>query len=241
MRDERMDRERLEALREFAGRLGLTPGSWDLLDEALTHASILTEAPEAGARDYESLEFLGDAVLELAVSHYLFESMPGRRPGDYTNLRATVVNRDCVGRVARRAGLAPYIRLGKGEESGGGRKRTALLADCLEAVIGAIYLEAGWLQARDFVLRIFAPELEPLRGMPPTWDYKSLLQTWCQGRHLALPRFELVRSDGPDHCKEFEVEVYVQDAPLGRGTGRTKKEAEQRAACEALKVKNVLE
>ncbi len=228
------NRERYEALHGLAGRLGIELSDYELLDEALTHASSLMECPDQVTRDYEALEFLGDAVLELAVSHYLFEKLPGRRPGDYTKLRATVVNRNSVARAARRMEIAPLVRLGKGEEAGGGRKRVALLADCLEAVIGAVYLDVGWPGARDCVLRIFAPELEGLQEVPPVWDYKSQLQNYCQAAHISLPRFEVVRSDGPDHRKEFEVEVYVRESALGRGTGLSKKEAEQQAAHQAL-------
>lgn len=228
------DAARLDALRGLAGRLGVELSVFELLDQALTHASSLTETLESPGRDYESLEFLGDAVLELAVSHYLFEMLPGRRPGDYTKLRATAVNRNSVGRVARRLDIAPLVRLGKGEEAGGGRKRLALLADCMEAIIGAVYLSAGWPAARDLVLRAFAPEIEELRDMPPTWDYKSLLQNYCQAAHIALPRFDVVNSEGPDHRKKFEVEVFVREQPLGRGVGNSKKEAEQQAAEQAL-------
>lgn len=234
------DADRSDALRRWAQQWELAFQSYELLDEALTHASSLAEAPDRQGRDYEALEFLGDAVLEMAVSHYLFEKLPGRSPGEYTKLRATVVNRDCVARVARRLEIAALIRLGKGEEGGGGRKRTALLADCLEAVLGAVYLACGWPKARDFIVRVFAPELEMLMDMPPTWDYKSLLQNHCQAQHIALPRFEVVRSEGPDHRKEFEVEVYVRECPSGRGSGRTKKEAEQNAAYQALVAEKVL-
>lgn len=229
-----VDADRVEALCGLTQRLGLELSSYDLLNEALTHASSLTESPENTGRDYEALEFLGDAVLELAISHYLFDAFPGRSPGDYTRQRATIVNRNCVGRVARRLEIGPLIRLGKGEEAGGGRKRVALLADCLEAVIGAIYRAAGWSAARDFVLRVFKPELEELRDMPPVWDYKSLLQNHCQAAHIALPRFVVINSEGPDHRKKFEVEVYIDKASLGRGTGLSKKEAEQQAAQQAL-------
>jgi len=229
-----MATERLEALYGLAQHLEVAFSDYGLLDEALTHSSSVVASARNAGRDYEALEFLGDAVLELAVSHYLFEVIPGQRPGDYTKLRATVVNRNSVGRAARRIGLAPFVRLGKGEEAGGGRKRVALLADCMEAVIGAVFLDAGWAQARDFVLRVFAPELKELQEAPPAWDYKSELQQYCQAVHIALPRFEVVRSDGPDHRKEFEVEVFVRERPLGRGTGRSKKEAEQQAAQQAL-------
>lgn len=225
---------RSASLRKLTDRLGLSLNRFELLDEALTHASYLAECAACGRRDYEALEFLGDAVLELAVSHFLFEHLPGQGPGDYTKLRASVVNRDCVGRVAQRIKIAPYILLGKGEEASGGRNRIALLADCLEAVIGAVYRDAGWPTARDFVLKIFSIELQNLVDAPPVSDYKSLLQQYCQAQHVDLPRFDVVRSDGPDHCKEFEVEVFVLKRFLGRGTGRTKKEAEQQAAQQAL-------
>lgn len=234
MNNPEIDAERYDALCGLAKRLGLELSSYALLDEALTHASSLTESPENAGRDYEALEFLGDAVLELAISHYLFEMFPGNSPGDYTKLRATIVNRNGVARVARRVEIGPLVRLGKGEEAGGGRKRVALLADCLEAMIGAVYREAGWPSARDFVLRIFAPELEELRDRPPVWDYKSLLQNYCQAAHITLPRFELISSEGPDHRKKFEVEVYVREQSFGRGTGLSKKEAEQQAAQQAL-------
>ncbi len=235
------DLERLESLRALAERLGLAVENYGLLDQAFTHASSLPESSDARRRDNESLEFLGDAVLELAVSHYLYDALPGRTPGEYTRLRASLVNRNTVARVAKQLDIAPLIRLGKGEETGGGRKRSALLADCLEAVIGAAYLDAGWPQARDFVLRAFAAELELICQGTPTWDYKSLLQNYCQARHIALPRFEIVRCEGPDHRKRFEVEVHVSSRPCGRGEGMSKKEAEQCAARQALLELNVLE
>lgn len=229
-----IDDERRAALDALSDQLGVSFSNYALLDEALTHASSVAMPGRAGSRDYEALEFLGDAVLDLAVSHYLYNQQPGRRPGDYTKLRAIVVNRDNVCRVAKRLNLAQYIRLGKGEEVGGGRRRAALLADCLEAVIGAVYLDSGWEKVLAFVLRIFSPELESLESMPPVWDYKSQLQIYCQGMRIELPRFEVVRSDGPDHRKEFEIEVIVNGQPLGRGVGRSKKEAEQQAAHQAL-------
>ena len=228
------DPEREEELRVLADRLGVQANNLELLDRALTHSS--TSGDRQGpVRDYESLEFLGDAVLELAVSHRLFETSPERTPGEYTRMRARLVNRRSVARVARALDIAPAIRLGRGEERTGGRQRTALLADCLEALLGAIYLDRGWDAARAFAERIFEPEFERARALDDVWDFKSRLQHYCQAEHIALPRFDVVRSEGPDHLKEFEIEVIVQDEPAGRGTGSTKKEAELDAARAALK------
>lgn len=225
--------ERVEELKGLAGRLGLEIYDATLYDRALTHSSRQSEGEQAGY-DYESLEFLGDAVLGLAVAHNLFERMPDLRPGDYSRMRAGLVNRKIVARVGAALEIAPYIRLGKGEELSGGRQRIALLADCMEALIGAVYLDRGYEPARDFVVRVFAGEVEIARRSNLHGDYKSRLQNYCQAQHIALPRFNLVRSEGPDHQKEFEVEVELRGAPRGRGTGNTIKEAEQQAARETL-------
>lgn len=224
---------RTRELRELTTRLGVEMNDVDLFDRALTHASLVAES-EDSVEDYESLEFLGDAVLGLAAAHHLFEALPDRRPGEYSRMRAGLVNRRCVARVGRELNIAPYIRLGKGEELSGGRSRTALVSDCMEALIGAIYLDSGWAVAQSFVIRVFEAEFSRSEWKNSAWDYKSRLQNLCQSRHIPLPTFHLVRSDGPDHKKEFEVEVLIQGVAKGCGTGSTKKEAEQRAAREAL-------
>jgi len=220
-------------LRALGTRLGIPIHEVDFFDRALTHASIVAESGEV-THDYESLEFLGDAVLGLATAHHLFEALPDRTPGEYSRMRAGLVNRHSVARVARLLDIAPTIRLGKGEESSGGRERSALIADCLEALIGAIYLDSGWSVAREFIVRVFDREFDRARKTNVVWDYKSRLQNHCQAERMPLPRFELVRSEGPDHQKEFEVEVFVRGQPFGCGKGSTKKEAEQNAAREAL-------
>jgi ribonuclease-3 len=225
--------ERLTQLQSVAQRLGVAFTNWDLLDRALTHASIMCEQ-EDGVEDYESLEFLGDAALGLAVAHHLFEAAPDHTPGEYSRMRAAVVNRKTLARVASGLGLAEVILLGKGEEQSGGRKRQALLEDCLEAVIGAIYLDRGWTAVRAFVERTFEKELAQARKLDVVWDFKSRLQHYCQARQLGLPDFVLVGEEGPDHEKEFEMEVRVEGRAVGRGLGSSKKEAEQNAAKAAL-------
>ena len=221
-------------LHALARRLQIEIKDWRLYDQALTHASIAGDADEEQVANYESLEFLGDAVLGLVVSHYLFDYLPSRTPGEYSRMRASIINRRCVGRVAQRLDLGPAIRLGKGEEQSGGRNRLALLSDCMESLIGAIYLDQGWQYAHDFVVRAFKEELAECKHSGLTWDYKSRLQNVCQARRLDLPVFKVVRSEGPDHKKEFEVEVHIQRQALGWGIGKSKKEAEQRAARMAL-------
>lgn len=236
--DAALNRE--EQLRQFLTRFDMELPDLVLLDNALTHASWLP-GKETGVRDYESLEFLGDAVLGLAVAAYLFERYPEKTPGEYTKLRATVVNRKAVARVAQSLEIAPLIRLGKGEENIGGRKRNALLADSMEAVIGAVYLTAGWQVARDFVLKVFKGELEHACATPPVWDYKSMLQTHCQAQRIGLPQFNVARSSGPDHHKYFEIAVCITEEIYGHGEGYSKKEAEQNAAFQALKRMKVIE
>ncbi len=224
---------RFGELHELALRLGIAVGDVALFDRALTHASIVAEA-DAPAQDYEALEFLGDAVLGLAAAHALFETLPDRTPGEYSRMRAGLVNRDAVARVAKELDIAPAIRLGRGEELSGGRQRTALIADCLEALIGAVYLDSGWEAAREFVVRVFGQEIVRARRQDRVWDFKSRLQNFCQGERIPLPKFEVIRSEGPDHEKEFEVRVLVRGEPAGTGRGSTKKEAAQNAAREAL-------
>ena len=225
--------ERAAQLRAMMGRLGFEIHSLELLDRALTHSSMTAEE-EGPAYDYESLEFLGDAALGLAVAHYLFEHKPDCSPGEYSRMRANLVNRRCLARLGQKLDIAPVIRLGKGEESAGGRHRSALLADCLEAMIGAVYLDQGWEAVRRFVIHTFREEFEQATEAEAGWDYKSRLQHLCQAERIPLPRFEVVRSEGPDHKKEFEVEVYLRGIAAGRGTGLSKKEAEQNAARAAL-------
>jgi len=220
-------------LRRLAVRAGVEIHDFGHFERALTHASHVAE--NAGAmHDYESLEFLGDAVLGLAISHRLFEVMPDRTPGEYSRLRASLVNRSCVARVARELNLAPVIRLGRGEELSGGRERQALLADCMEAFIGAVYLDSGWSTAQTLVYRLFAEEIAQIGRRERVWDFKSRLQNYCQAQRIPLPEFVVLRSEGPDHRKEFEVEARLRGQPAGRGNGPSKKEAEQQAARAAL-------
>lgn len=224
-----LDAKRAAELLELAERLDFKIKDFALLNQALTHASVFAETKEI-EQDYESLEFIGDAVLGLAVAHWLYQRVPDRTPGEYSRMRAGVVNRRSLARVARALSVGPHIRLGKGEDMAGGRDRAALLADCLEAIFGALYIDQGWETAREFIIRVLGDELEREVVSDRAWDFKSRLQNYCQARHLGLPVFNVVKSQGPDHRKEFEVEVVVQGKVAGNGRGLTKKDAEQNAA-----------
>ena len=226
--------DRPAELAALGARLGFPVKDTDLFDRALTHASVSSDAGAVRA-DYESLEFLGDAVLGLVVAHHLYATRPGLSPGEYSRLRASLVNRRMVARVGTALGIAPHIRLGKGEERSGGRGRDALLADCTEALIGALYLDSGWEAAHAFVVRAFHTELERAEASDLVFDFKSRLQNYCQGLQIGLPRFEVIHSEGPDHKKVFEVEVFLRGEAAGRGRGNSKKEAEQNASREALR------
>lgn len=226
-----LDPERLEKLRELESKLDVRFRDLSLLDLALTHGSYAHE--EGGARGtYERLEFLGDAVLNLVVSDHLYRRFPDRSEGDLARLRARLVNEPTLASIARHLDLGTYILLGRGEERGGGRERSSMLADVLEAVVGAVYLDSGYGVAHAVVSRWYAERLESLDELPA--DFKSQLQEYVQQHERKLPRYRITATEGPDHAKAFVAVVEVGGRVLGEGRGRTKKEAEQAAAAEAL-------
>ncbi len=223
-----------------------------VIEQALTHSSQAREqeAQQAGEKKYkvndnEQLEFLGDAVLALITSEELFQRFPQFREGELSKLRAHLVSERHLIRVAQRLELGHYLRLGRGEEKSGGRGKTAVLVDALEAILAAIYLDGGLDRAREFVSReILTPELERMEregGTLPVTDFKSALQETLQGLGLPQPSYVLVQEAGPEHSKTFTVEVRLnpKDGPgraefVGRAQGSTKKTAEQDAARQLL-------
>ena len=177
-----MESARRDELREFEHVLNVHFQELGLLDQALSHSSFVNELPGHNRLHNEKLEFLGDAVLELVISRELFDNYPSYYEGDLTKLRAAVVRRTTLAKVAKKIGIGPYIRLGKGEELGGGRKRNSLLADAVEAVIGAIFLDSGLNTARNFIVEQFGDEIERLDHDQHKMDYKSILQEITQSR-----------------------------------------------------------
>jgi ribonuclease III len=216
-------------------RLGYRFRESAVLDRALTHRSRANEDASGSTVDNESLEFLGDAVLGFVMADLLFRDFPQFDEGQKSKVKASLVSTITLGRLARRVGLGEFMALGRGEEKTGGRAKQALLADCYEAVIAAIYLDGGMAEARDFVYREFAEDLEDVRS-PEFWgrDYKSALQELVQSRELPLPEYAVASESGPDHRKVFSVEVRVRGEVLGTARGASKKAAEQDAARKAI-------
>ena len=203
-----------------------------LLERALTHASYRNETTGV-AGDNERLEYLGDAVLQLSVSTLLFETYPEQPEGKLTQLRAKMVSSETLSRLARDLFLGGLLRLGVGEERAGGRLRPSLLADALEAVLGAVHVDAGYLKANKVVARLYEGRLgrlTPLSGK----DAKSMLQEWAVVAHRVNPYYAIIAVTGPVHDPMFEASVTVGDVVEARGVGRSKKEAQLRAATAAI-------
>lgn len=217
---------------EIQQRIAYAFKNEELLEQALTHKSYANE--NRGPSHNERMEFLGDAVLNLVVSEYLMKSCPDSTEGDLSRLRAAVVSEPALAKVARVIGLGNFLLLGKGEEQTGGRDKDSLLADSLEALIAAVYLDAGIGATEAFIFRFFDDVIRKSCTLRVSLDYKTELQELCQERLKQLPEYRVISESGPDHRKQFEVELSLKGKVHGRGTGKSKKEAEQRAAKEAL-------
>ncbi len=218
----------LELLQELVGHRFSEPS---LLELALTHESYANER-ERGPENNERLEFLGDAVLGLVVCSYLYDRHPELSEGPLAQIKAHLVSTACLARQARKLGLGEHILLGRGETLAHGEGRKNILADTLEALIGALYLDGGMPAARRFVLDLLRDAMDRMEGSQK--DFKSLLQEQTQRLHKSLPDYEVLREEGPPHERVFLVQVGYRGEPLGQGQGRSKRAASQKAAREAL-------
>jgi ribonuclease-3 len=225
-----------ELVQELEEKLGFTFHDRLLLLQALTHRSYLNENPDAPQSDNERLEFLGDAFLDFVAARYLYDRFPEMQEGELTSLRAALVRSTTLARFARELDLGRYLFLGRGEEASGGRERFPLLCAAFEALAGAILLDQGFAAAESFVRRFLEPAVDRIVANRLGKDAKSELQELSQGRWQLTPVYRTVAERGPDHAKEFTVEVLIGDRVFGRGTGRNKQSAAQQAAREALKV-----
>lgn len=214
--------------------LGYCFNNTDLLRQALTHPSYLNEHREVGHDHYQRLEFLGDAVLSLCLADLLSERFPELPEGDLSRLRASLVDQPRLAELAEQAGIGEQILLGKGEERDGGRHKPSILSDILEALIGAIYRDAGFMAVRALVEQIYEPLLAQSQESTTPNDPKSELQEWLAARRQPVPVYELVEEAGPAHDRRFTVAVVLDGATIGTGEGRSKKAAQQAAAQEAL-------
>jgi ribonuclease III len=225
-------RDEFEALQQAIGYRFRDRG---LLEHAMTHTSRANEDVSGGVADNESMEFLGDALLGFVIADVLFREFPDYDEGRKSKTKAAIVSTATLARQAERLQLGDHLLLGRGEEKTGGRRKQALLGDGYEALIAAIYLDGGIEHARAFIVREFAPLLDEARRVGVSGqDYKSALQELLQSRDLGLPEYRLIGTLGPDHRKQFEIEVLVKGERLAVASGASKKEAEQDAARLAL-------
>jgi len=220
-------------LRHLQQSLNIHFKNRQLLKQAFTHASYVNEHRFGQHQDNERLEFLGDAVLELTVSEFLFEAHPNRPEGELTKLRAAIVCEPSLVKFAEALQFGQYVLLGKGEELTGGRMRPALLADVFESFIGALYLDQGLEVVRSFLTKYVFSQVSQ-EGKMQINDFKTRLQEFTQQHNMGLLEYRIVEERGPAHEREFVSEVHMGEECLGRGTGRSKKEAEQQAAAQAL-------
>jgi ribonuclease-3 len=231
----------MHSTRELQAKLGIQFENDGYLLEALTHRSYLNENPGASHRDNERLEFLGDALLDFVAAEHLFDKFPDLQEGELTNLRAALVRSSTLAGFARQIDLGRYLLLGRGEAAGGGRNRRSLLCAAFEALIGALLLDRGLASTRTLVLQFIEPALSDITSNELYKDAKSELQELSQGEWQLTPAYRTVAAEGPDHAKEFTVEVLIGDSVYGRGVGRNKQLAAQRAAHAALERINEVE
>ena len=217
----------------FEQLIGYTFRDKELLIQAFTHSSFVNEQKINKHPDYERLEFLGDAVLEMISSAFLFRKFPDKKEGQMSKMRASLVCEGALAYDAEQLNLKEYILLGKGEEATGGRNKESIIADVMEAVIGALFLDGGIEESKRFIDSYVLTNIEAVQMFV---DSKSHLQEFAQGENLGEVRYELCGESGPEHDKIFEVRVFVGNKNLGEGTGKTKKAAEQKAAHQALLV-----
>ena len=216
---------------KFEKIIGYTFRDKALLYQAFTHSSFVNEQKINKRPDYERLEFLGDAVLEMLSSAFLYRSFPDKKEGEMSKMRASLVCEPALAYDAQALNLKSFIQLGKGEEATGGRDKESIIADVMEAVIGALYLDGGIQESKRFVDTYVLSNIDAVQMFV---DSKSMLQELAQGENLGEIKYEICGESGPEHDKIFEVRVFVGEKKLGEGAGKTKKAAEQHAAYEAL-------
>lgn len=222
---------------DFAAKIGVYFKNEDLLKQAFTHRSFLNENPDWPIPHNERLEFLGDAVLELIVSEFLFEKFPEKPEGELTSLRAALVNADMLAEIAEDLGLNDFILLSRGEARDFGRGRLYILANTYEAIIGAIYLDRGYKITADFVKKNLLPKIEKVLANGLYKDPKSFFQEKAQEIAKTTPIYKVLEEWGPDHEKQFRIGVYLGDELIAEGEGPSKQIAEQEAARLALRLK----
>lgn len=228
------DKDRFKKLKIFEKSVGYGFRNNALLNQAFTHKSYANEKNMERSSDNERLEFLGDSVLGVVMSHTLYNEYPGEDEGVLTRYKSQLVSGETLGRIAKELGLGEYLLLGRGEEASGGRKHVSNLMCAMEAVIGAIFLDGGLKSAHGFISRVFRPEIQLVKEGKGAKDYKSVFQQIALRKFKTMPSYRILSEIGPDHKKHFIVEAMVSGRGCGIGSGPNKKSAEQASAKEAL-------
>jgi ribonuclease-3 len=229
-----LSKERIQALLEFQKSLNIRFRDLSLFNTALSHKSYVNES-QAELENNEKLEFLGDSFLGLVISAALYNQNIYFREGTLARIKSYVVSEQSLYKIGKEINIQDYILLGRGEEKTGGRQRKALISDCVEALIGAYYLDAGYKNAKTFVQRLFYKEIIEVEKNRHEKDYKSILQEYSQKRFKVVPQYSVVSTEGPDHKRLFHISVSIRKRTYGPGTGGSKKAAEQMAAHIALR------
>lgn len=222
-------------LEDLESSLGFTFQDKSLLQRALTHRSYLNENPNLPWLDNERLEFLGDSILGFITAEHLYHRFPEMKEGELTSLRAALVRGQTLAEYAEQLGVGPFLLISRGEDAGGGRGRPALLAATFEAILGALFLDQGLDAASALIVRMVDEKTDNILIERLDRNAKSLLQELSQGRMKVTPSYRLVETHGPDHAREFRVEVFLGDRVYGEGSGRNKQMAEQEAARDAIR------
>jgi ribonuclease-3 len=227
-------KDRLKRYRELERRLGYRFGNPELLDRALTHRSYIHTPENEDLRANERLEFLGDSVLGMVTSRFLFENFPDKSEGDLTKLKSTLVSEANLSRIAKSISLGKYLNLSEEEDKSGGRERSSIISDAYEAVIGAVLLDGGLIPAERMIRNQILRKYLEITTDQTLHNYKGELLEYLQALGLGLPDYEILEERGPDHQKRFTIAVSVKGKHMGQGAGKNKKEAEQKAARMAL-------
>jgi len=230
-----VDSKYQDKLTELQNKIDIYFNDLALLRKSLTHKSFANENRNLGLKDNERLEFLGDSVLDIVISEYMFNRYPDYQEGELAKMRAVLVSAPILADKAKELNLGKYLLLGKGEVMTGGRNRSSILADAFEALVGSIYLDNSLDTARSFILRLMKEDIETVEAGEHIQDYKTALQEKIQKASNSRPEYYVINEEGPDHSKEFTIQVKFNDKSLGQGSGSSKKEAQQEAAKNALK------
>lgn len=234
IRKKRLSVEEENQLLPLENRLGYAFGDLLLLKQSLTHKSYCNEKRLNKGDHNERLEFLGDAVLELCVSDLIIKQFPDAREGEMSKIRASLVNETALAETARQIELGRYLFLGKGEEQGQGREKNSLISDAFEALLGAIYLDAGYKKVFAIVHSLFVSQINRALTEDINRDFKTKLQEIAQLKFKTAPEYRVVSQEGPDHDKVFQIDVYIAGQKVSEGVGKSKKQAEQKSAQNAL-------